>query len=338
MKVLVTGAGGFIGSHLVESLIADGDYVRCFVKPCSDISPIESSGNDIVYGDIRDIELLKKVTEDIDIVYHLAAIPRLKLTIPPEEYKSVNIEGTRNVLEMSRRAGTKKFVYISTIEAVGPSRNGNPVNEETEPKPENIYGGTKLEGEKLTVEYYKTYGMHTVIVRPPMIYGPGSLLQFQRLFKVINKGCYPIVGDGKTLMEFCYVENLVFGIKLAGEKGRAGEIYFISDERSYSIEEVVREIGQQLNTNTKIFYIPVRVAWGIGLLFEGLSKIIRIPPFRVKETNKAPFSRDTVKWTSKDTLFCDVSKAKRELGYIPPYTLSEGIKKTIKWYKVIGLL
>jgi UDP-glucose 4-epimerase len=338
MKILVTGGSGLIGSHLVESLVADGENVRCFVRTTSNLSFISNLDIDIVYGDLKDFESLRKATEGIDIVYHLAAISRLHLNMPLQEYQAVNVEGTRNVLEASRIAGVKKIIYTSSIEAVGPTQDGGPFNEETEPNPTNNYGETKLGGERVARKYYKDYGMNVIIVRPPMIYGPRNLLLVKRLFRIINKGYYPIVGDGKALMEFCYVKNEVYGIRLAGERGKAGETYFISDERSYSTEEVVREIAKQLGVNLKIFHIPVPVAWGIGFSFEVLSKFFKFYPFMVRETGRPSFSRNTVKWTSKSTWFCDISKAKRELGYRPPYTLSEGIRETIEWYRGIGVL
>ncbi|MDD5529967.1 MAG: GDP-mannose 4,6-dehydratase [bacterium] len=338
MKILITGGAGFIGSHLVELLVKNGHTVRVLVKPNEKTTFLSPNHSEIIYGDIREEELLKVATREIDIVYHLASVPRLIKTVLPQEYKSVNTDGTRTLLEVSKRAGVQKFIYVSTIEAVGPSIDGNPLNEKTAPNPVNIYGKSKWEAEKITTEYYTKHGMHTVIVRLPMIYGPHSLLQLQRLFKIINKGYYPLIGDGKTLMEFCYVKNIVLGIKLAGEKGKAGETYFISDERSYSIEEVVKEIANQLNIDLQILYIPVPIAMGVGVFFEFLSKIFRFPPFRVKETGKAPFSRSTVEWTSKNTFFCDTSKVKRELGYKPTYTLSDGIKETIMWYREIGAL
>ena len=338
MKSLVTGAAGFIGSHLVESLIADGIAVRSFVRADRDIRSIANLGTEIVYGDVRDFESLRESVKGVDIVYHLAAVSRFDLNVSSDEYNVTNVTGTGNVLEACREARVRKVIHTSTIEAVGPSRNGKALTEETKPLPRNIYGKTKLAGEEVVKKFHADYGMDTVIVRPPMTYGPRDPVLFQRLFKMISKGYYPVVGKAKTLTEFCYVKNQVSGIRLAAEKGRAGETYFISDERSYSIEEIIRRIAGELGVNIKIVHLSIPQAYAIGFSLEILSKIFRFYPFVIKETGRPPFSRKTVDWTSKSSLFCDISKAKRDLGYSAPYSLGEGIRETIAWYKEEGFL
>ncbi|MCK4245287.1 MAG: GDP-mannose 4,6-dehydratase [Candidatus Omnitrophica bacterium] len=338
MKSLVTGAAGFIGSHLMESLVADGIATRAFVRAGSDISSIANLRTEIAYGDVRDIQSLKNALGGVDIVYHLAAVSRYDLNVPTEEYKSTNVIGTRNVLEACRVARVKRVIYTSTIEALGPSVNGKTLTEETEPIPRNIYGKSKLDGEAIVNKYHTDHRMDTIIVRPPMTYGPRDMVLFRRLFKLISKGYYPVVGNGKTLTEFCYVKNQVFGIRLAAEKGRPGETYFISDERPYPIEEIVRRIASELDVRIRIVHLSIPVALAIGFSLEFLSKIFRFYPFVIKETGRPPFSRKTVEWTSKSSLFCDTSKAKKELNYKPPYSLDEGIRETITWYKEKGLL
>ncbi len=338
MKTLVTGAAGFIGSHLVEALVADGIATRAFVRPGSNLSSITHLRTEIAQGDVRDLPSLKNAFRGVDIVYHLAAVSRFDLNIPKEEYNSTNVIGTRNVLEACRESGVKRVIYTSTIEAIGPSKNGKPLTEETRPSPRNIYGESKLAGETIVKKYHADYDMNTIIIRPPMTYGPGDTILLRRLFKIISKGYYPVVGNGKTLTEFCYVKNQVFGIKLAAEKGRPGETYFISDERPYSIEEIVRRIANELGVRIRIVHLPIPAASVIGFSLELLSKIFRFYPFVIKETGRPPFSRKTVEWTAKSSLFCDTSKAKRELDYKPAYSLNEGIKETISWYKEKGLL
>ncbi len=336
--IMVTGAAGFIGSHLVRSLIADGIPVRSFVRSGNDISSIRNLGTEIAYGDIKDVESLKEAVKDVDVVYHLAAVSRFDLNVSSEEYNATNVTGTGNVLEACRAAGVRKVIYTSTIEAVGPSADGKALTEETRPSPRNIYGKTKLAGEEIVKKYHADYGMDTIIVRPPMTYGPGDLVLFQRLFKMISRGFYPVVGCGRTLTEFCYVKNQVSGIRLAAEKGKAGETYFISDERSYTIEEIVRRIAGELGVSIKIVHLSIPQAYAIGFSLEVLSKIFRFYPFVIRETGRPPFSRKTVGWTSKSSLFCDISKARREFGYRAPYSLSEGIRETVAWYKEKGFL
>lgn len=338
MRILVTGATGFIGSHLVESLIEEGDEVISFVKPNSDMSFIENIDTDITIGDLRDFRQIKHATEGIDVVYHLAAIPNWQGGISRQEYMDVNVKGTNNVLEACRLNNVERVLFTSSLEAVGPSVDGKPVNERTPANPKNIYGETKLEGERIAEEYKEKYGMKIIIVRLPMVYGPRNLLYLKRYFGMVKKGYYPIVGDGNTLIEFCFVENAVYGIKLAMERGKPGEIYFISDERSYRFKEILLEIARQLNVNLKLLKMPVTFAKGLGFSIEILSKFLKFYPFIFEGTGRPAFSRNSVTWMTKNTMFCDISKAKNNLGYKAPYNLQEGIKETIEWYKGIGVL
>jgi len=337
-KVLITGAAGFIGSHLADSLLEDGIPVRCLTKPESDISHLAGSRSEIISGDVKDPASLAPAMEGVHTVYHLAAISRLDANVPDEEYYKTNVEGTRNVLESARRAGVKRVLYTSTIESVGTSKDGAPLTETTPPAPRNIYGITKLEAEKLVLDYHRQYGMETFVVRPPMIYGPRELILCQRLFRIVQRGFYPIIGSGRALTEFCFVKNQVCGIRLAAENGKPGQVYFISDDRSYTIEEIVDAIASELGTPVVKPHIPVRLALLMGLTFEILSKLFRFYPFVIPQTGRPPFSRKTVEWTSESRLFCDISKARQELGYRPPYSLKEGIHQTVDWYKKKGYL
>jgi UDP-glucose 4-epimerase len=338
MKILVTGAAGFIGSHLIESLDTEGHEVVSFVKPFTDKSFIANTKTDIIYGDLNDIGALKNATEGVDVAYHLAAIPNWKTSVSQREYRDVNIEGVRNISEACRLNGVKRILFTSSLEAVGPSINGSPVDEKTEPHPKNIYGKTKLEGEKIAKEYYEKYGIEIIIVRLPMVYGPRNLLHLKRYFMTVKRGYYPIVGTGDALMEACYVKNAVYGLKLAMEKGKPGEIYFVSDERSYRFKEVITAIARQLDVNVKFLSMPVVVAKGLGFLIEILSKFLKFYPFTFRETGRPAFSRSSVDWMAKSTLFCDISKVKKDLNYKTPYTLQEGMRETVEWYREIGVL
>ncbi len=337
-RVLVTGAAGFIGSHLVESLCADGVPTRSLVLSGSDASNLAGSSSELVEGDIRDQSSLVRAMDGVDLVFHLAAISRHDANIPDAEYSRTNVEGTRNVLDAARAAGAKRVVFTATIEAVGTSKDGAPLTEETPQCPRNVYGGSKLEAENLVREYHRAAGFDTVVVRPPMTYGPREVILCARLFGIIRKGFYPLIGDGRALTEFCFVKNQVHGLRLAAERGKPGEVYFISDERSYTIEEIVRAIAGVMGVRVFTPHIPVPLALAVGFSFELFSKVLRFYPFVIPQTGRPPFSRKTVEWTSESRLYCDISKARRELGYAPRYSLAEGIRETVAWYAEKGLI
>ena len=335
---LVTGATGFIGSHLVDALTGDGVEVTSLVLPGDPASNLRGGRTKIVHGDIRDRSSLAAAMRGIETVYHLAAISHHDARLPDTEYEAVNVQGTRNVLEAADEAGVKCVLFTATIEAVGLSKDGAPLTEESPQTPRNIYGESKLAAENLVRAYRSPRGMKTVVVRPPMTYGPRELILVDRLFKMVQRGIYPLIGSGKALTEFCYVKNQVLGIRLAAEKGRPGEVYFISDHRSYTIEEIVGAIGKEVRARVFTPHIPVPVAFAMGCVFEVLSKVLRFYPFLIPQTGRPPFSRKTVAWTSESKLYCDISKARRELGYTPTYDLTTGIRETVAWYCQHGFL
>lgn len=337
-RALVTGAAGFIGSHLTDALTADGIPVRALDLPGADRAWGTGGTAESVAGDLRDRESLRTAMRDVDTVYHLAAISRHDARLPDTEYEAVNVQGTRNVLEVAEASGVRRVVFTATIEAVGMSGDGRPLTEESPQSPRNVYGRSKLEAERLVRAFASKRGMTTVVVRPPMTYGPRELLLCARLFKPIQRGVYPLVGSGQALTEFCYVGNQVQGIRLAAERGRDKDVYFISDERPYTIEHLVRSIAQTLGVRVFTPHLPIPIAYALGLTFEGLSKVFRFYPFLIPQTGRPPFSRKTVAWTSESRLYVDIGKARRELGYEPKTPLDDGLRITVDWYRKQGLL
>ena len=151
-----------------------------------------------------------------------------------------------------------------------------------------------------------------------------------------NKGFFVLFGDGKALIEFCYLKNLIQGLNLVCEKGSPGETYFISDERSYAFSEVIREMARQLDKKILLLKIPYPLAWGLGWACEAIAKVFPFYPFFVKSTGRPIFSRNTLKWAAKSAVFCDITKSKKLLGYKPAYSLFEGIHETVAWYRANG--
>jgi UDP-glucose 4-epimerase len=349
MKVLVTGGAGFIGSHLVDFLVDKGYEVNVLIRK-GDVHPsykddqpkeilkhIKNLKVNLFYGNLLDKNSLKDACKDVEKVYHLAAIAHEYEGLPEKIYFDVNVEGTKNLLDVCMKNDVKRFLFTSTIEATGPSVDGKPVDEETKPNPVCIYGKSKLEGENLCKDYKEKYNFPISIVRPPMIYGDRNPLH-ERLFKNVKRRVFPVFDGGETLFEFCYVKNQAYGMYLINEKKKAiGETYFIS-EGSYKIKEVVRKAAEVMGVDLKIISIPKSFGYLMGLAGEILSIILPFPPFKVRGTGRPYISRRTIWWTTNSIYICDNSKAKKELGYKPPFSLEKGLEKTIKWYEKNGII
>ena len=139
------------------------------------------------------------------------------------------------------------------------------------------------------MSYGTEHDLETVVVRPPMIYGERELILFNRLFRILEKGIYPLIGTGSALTEFCYVKNQVQGIRLVATRGMPGEVYFISDERSYSVEEIIRAIADEMGTRVWTPHIPIPVAMAMGFVFEGLSYILPFYPIPYSANRTSAF-------------------------------------------------
>jgi nucleoside-diphosphate-sugar epimerase len=317
MKALVTGATGFIGSHLVEELIKKGYGVTCLVRKTSQLKWVEGLEINILYGDCEDGDSLKHIPADLDYVFHLAGLTKARRD---GDFFCVNVKGTENLLTAvaARAPRVKRFVHLSSLAAAGPSRNGSPLNESSHPMPVSSYGKSKLESEGVIMRYRNA--LPVTVIRPPVVYGPRDR-DFYVLFKMLKKGFYPYWG--KCYYSLLYVDDLVRGVIMAAEEREAeGGMYFLSDGKIYSNEDIVNEIAKVLDTKIMKMRIPrmflavlVRISDRMG----GGTSIINKD--KLKELNYCH-------WT------CDSSKASKDFKFVPKVTIKEGIKWTADWYRI----
>jgi nucleoside-diphosphate-sugar epimerase len=331
-KILVTGANGFIGQHLVKKLLSDDNKVRgtkYAERPLYFIKADEIEWRNI---DLQNEDTLKGVAEDISCIYHLAAIPNNDFSKTWEDFHSVNVLGTQALLEEAKKAGVKRFVYISTVEAAGYGDGVNPRRETDAPHPDNNYGKSKLQAERIVLN--GSWPFECVVVRLPAIYGPGTFLIVPKLFGMVKRGFYPFIGSGNALMEFCHVENAVQAIVLAGTRPEAaGELFFVADERSYSIKEIIGTMATVMNKRMVMLHIPRWFAYIVAWLWESAAKIFPFPPL-VSATSKKPFlTRDTVWWTTRNVNIVSTEKIRRVLGFAPAVSLNRGCDETWLWLK-----
>jgi nucleoside-diphosphate-sugar epimerase len=248
MKALVTGAAGFIGSYLTEALVEKGFQVTCIARKTSRLRWIEHLELDFIYADLADSDSYADSISRFDYIFHIAG--RTK-AVSEKDFFSANTECTRRLLKVTaeKNPGLRRFVYLSSLAAAGPSKDGSPVQEDCVPSPVSSYGRSKLEAELAVLEYKDRFPV--TIIRPPAVYGPRDADLFV-MFKMIKKGIYPYWG--KCLYSLIYVEDLVQGIIAAAEKeGAEGETFFLSDEMIYTNDDIIQEISKALGVR------PVRV-------------------------------------------------------------------------------
>ena len=320
MKVLITGAGGFIGSHLVDSQLEQGHDVRA-VDLHLDLLQHQSANPHLesLQGDITDKNLLKKIVTDIDIIYHLASA-HLDVSLSDEHYRRVNVGGTLSLLEAAHHAGVKRFVHCSSVGVIGDVDNP-PADETTECHPTNIYERTKLEGEREALAYSRRTGFPVVVMRPAWVYG-SRCPRSAKLMRTISKGRFFFFGDGKNMRHPVYISDAVKALELcASVEGVNGEVFIIGGDHAVPVSELVDVMSKEMGVRSPKLHLPIVLGLLGGYSLELAFRLIGKQP---------PISRRSVDFFLKHNGY-DIAKAKRLLGYQPQIDLRTGMEKTIQW-------
>jgi nucleoside-diphosphate-sugar epimerase len=321
--VLVTGGAGYTGGHLCRKLAGRGDRVRTLVLPGTDASALKQIGVEIVEGDLTLKESLAPAVRGADVVYHIAAVYR-EQNVPRRVFWDVNVGGTRNLLESAAAAGVKRFVHCSTVGVQGDIADP-PATEDSPYAPGDYYQESKMEGELLALRFHAEGKIPVVVFRPVGIYGPGDT-RFLKLFRNVRK---PMIGSGKVLYHLTYIDDLVEGIRLAGETlGVEGETFTLAGPRYMTLNELYAAIAEAVGGRPSRLHLPL---W--PFLLAGAACETACRPFRISP----PIYRRRMDFFVKDRAF-DISKAKRMLGYNPVIDLPEGLSRTAAWYREQGLL
>jgi len=319
VKVLITGAGGFIGSHLVESQLEQGHQVYSIDLRNDRLDHLAEDPNlEIVTGDITDTTLVAQLLDGVDFLYHLASA-HLDLRLSDTHYWQVNVEGTKNLLQMAHSANVKRVIHCSSVGVFGEITNP-PANETSPCTPNNVYEQTKLAGEKVALEIARQTGLPLVVARPAWVYGP-RCPRTEKLLRTIRKGRFVMFGDGQTLRHPIYVADAVQGLELCLETSQAvGQVYIIAGETTITIAQLVRTVAEALEVPPPSIRLPVTLGkmagWGLQLAFKPLGR-------------QPPFSQRSMDFFLKDNAY-DISKAKRELGFQPQVDLQTGLAQTLQ--------
>jgi nucleoside-diphosphate-sugar epimerase len=320
MRVLITGGGGFIGSHLVDSQLVQGHVVRTVDLHLERLAHTHDHPNlEAVVGDIADPELVRRLVDGVDVVFHLASA-HLDVSLSDDDYRRVNVRATVDLLEAARAAGVSRVVHCSSNGVIGDVENP-PADETTPCRPTNIYERTKLAGEREALRLAKETDLPVVVARPAWVYGP-RCPRTQKLFRTIGKGRFVMVGDGQTLRHPIYVSDAVRGLELCAEtEDVSGEVYLLAGEALVTIETLVRTIAQVLGVRAPVIRLPLWLGklagYGLQIAFKPLGR-------------QPPFSRRSIDFFLKNNAY-DISKAQQELGFEPQVDLWTGLTWTRDW-------
>jgi nucleoside-diphosphate-sugar epimerase len=322
MKALVTGATGFIGSHVADKLLSKGYEVRCIVRKSSNLRWLENKPIELGNASLDDKESLKSALKDIDIVFHVAGLTFAKNY---DEFLKGNRDGTRNLLEAIDETQTKisRFLHVSSQTVAGPSDAlENPKTEDMPPKPLTSYGKSKKAAED---EVHKFKGkIPYTIVRAPAVFGPRDTAIFD-IFKIAKYGLGTLIGFDKKYVSLIHSDDLTRGMIEAAESSNTiDETYFISSEEFYTWDKVIPEIGKAFGKNILKLKIPHAVVLGLAGVSEFFGKFSKKPPVFNYEKG-IDFIQSY--WT------CSVDKAKKDFGYSQKMSLEDGIKDTVRWYQ-----
>ena len=320
-RAVVTGGAGFIGSHLVEALVERGDQVTCIERPGAPRNWIADLP--IRYTDcgLGAVETLAEACGEADVVFHLAGLTSART---PEEFFTVNTEGTEHVLQAACRGSgaPPSVILMSSLAACGPCRNGAPLSPDSAPEPLSCYGRSKLQAEILMHEYADR--VPGTVVRLPAVYGPRdrAVLTF---FQLVRRRVALTVGSWEREVNMIYVKDVVQGLlAAAAAPNAAGRTYVLAHPERLSWRSFAAAVGEALDRRPILVSLPRAAAAMIAVSAE----------FAARLRNRAALlNRDRVRELTQASWRCDASRAFREIGFRPHYPLRRGLSETAAWYR-----
>jgi nucleoside-diphosphate-sugar epimerase len=324
-RYLITGATGFAGGHVAEACVKRGIHVVTLARGTSDTSLLDKLGVEIVRGDLTDAPAIRKAAEGADVVIHCAA--KVGDWGPVDEYREINVEGTRRLLEAVRDKPLKRFVHLSSL-GVYEARDHFGTDETVPPPDRHMDGYTqsKVEAEKLVLEYQRRDRIPVVVLRPGFIYGSRDRTVLPRLIDNLRHKRVRYLGSGEQAMNTIYVGNLVDAVFLAIDKPNAvGQVFNLTDDELVSKRRFLDTIADLAGLERPQGAVPLRVAKIAAWLMENIA--------RLRGAKHAPrLTRARIKFLGLNLGF-SVEKAKRELGYQPRVRFDEGIREAMTWWK-----
>jgi len=326
MSVLVTGATGLLGGHIVDTLVERAKSVRALVRPGEAVDRLIHAGVDTCWGDLTDRAALDIAVSGVDRVIHCAA--RTGVWGPRSDYQASNIRGLETLLDAALAAGVRRFVHVSSITVLGNDVGGT-ADEMTPLRVEpNPYSWSKVMGERLLQKAIRERQAPVTIVRPGWIFGPRDVASFARFAARIQRGRMIMIGSGDNHVPLIYVRDAAEGVVLASQAADAvGKVYLLVNDEPVTQRDYLTAIAAELGVPPPKLRIPYRLALILGLAAESLGHLARLrhPP---------PLTRFGTQLLGGENRFV-INRARNELGFAPKVNLTEGVRMSVAWYRTL---
>lgn len=324
MKALVTGGTGFVGGHLIDRLLAEGDEVTALVRSPTRAAALAARGVRLVPGDLHSTEAMQAAAGGQDVVYHVAALVGARTEA---DFLRANREGTANlVAAVEARAPTSRFVLVSSLAAAGPSARGVPLDAGAPAAPVTMYGRSKLASEAVV----RGSRLAWTIARPPAVYGPRDRDNFLALFRLARYGVCPIFGDGTQELSLVYVTDLAAGLRrAAASPGAVGGTFFVNHPEVVTSGQILREIGGLYGRRVRLVPLPRPVASAALGIAGGVAGLL---------DRKTILHRDKTHEFYQAAWTGDPGPLIRETGWRPEFDMATGLRAALAWYREQGWL
>ncbi len=320
MRALVTGATGFVGSHLVDALQRRGATVTALARSAEKAASLTSQGIRVVAGHLHDETALLQAARDQDVVYHVAGVVAAR---NEAEFLRANRDGTKHVVAAAESAGTRNFVLVSSLAAGGPSPRGLALDGSEPPRPVTSYGKSKLASE----EVVRSSRLQWSIVRPPMVYGPRDR-EVLKVFRLVRYGIAPLFGDGTQELSAIHAADLANALVLASE-GPTGKTYVACHPEIFTSEEFARVIGRTMKRSVRTLKVPPLLGRALLSVTEATARLTGQTTILTADKANEFFQ---AAWTGDPTPLIS------DTGWQPGYDLQAGMADTYHWYRKAGWL
>jgi 2-alkyl-3-oxoalkanoate reductase len=321
MVSLVTGASGFVGSHVLDTLLAEGRPVRALVRSPSTAGGPRDAGAEVTLGDVRQPDVLAEAVRGADVVYHCAAA--VGPDFSPREIREVSLAGARNLLEALRRAGTGRAVLLTSVNVLGTRHLDQATEELPCRRSRDASADVKIEVEALAREYGERYGVDVTVLRPGLIYGPRDRNNLPQMIRALRRGKFAFIGSRDNVAPLVHVSDVVRAMLLAGQRPARGRAYHITDGSRTTIGEFIDHLAGLVGCPPPQKVLPYAVPYLGCLLFESLA---RLGLYR----GRPPITRSSLRHLGTSRSF-SIERAARELGYVPRVGYREGLRTAVGW-------